>query len=268
MDGYKEFMDSFKGADADDITQFWRSLGSAITAYERAAVMKDTLVLTKSDIRMAKDLGSYMPLAWYDRQGFDTALIKLECKDTLARPMLGLCYNVPILQTGEINLDSRVRQQCTEGPDAPRAIAYQQQPRSVRQPAKAKAGARGKIKRRKVPIVESEADKKVREKKDADGRRKKMSEASRIQLKVSPLVIELGALLGSAATKKQAPVWAFTAASEQLKKAKVFDANTKSVIGSGADLKYTLVGAINVIKDCMVQKSLIVSMLGKAPAST
>ena len=53
-----------------------------------------------------------------------------------------------------------------------------------------------------------------------------------------------------------------------MKKEEVIAANTKSVIGSSADLKYTLADAIHVIKDCMAQKSLIVSMLGKAPAST
>ena len=83
---------------------------------------------------------------------------------------------------------------------------------------------------------------------------------------MSPIVIELGALLGSAATKKHAPAWAFTAASEQLKKVKAIEANMQSVIGSGGDLKYELADAMNVIKDCTAQKSLIVSMLQRAPA--
>ena len=92
-----------------------------------------------------------------------------------------------------------------------------------------------------------------------------MSEASRIQLKVSTIVIELSALLLSTATKKSTPAWAFTAASEQLNNLKAIDANTQSVIGGSGDLKYTLADAVSVVKDAMSQKTLVISMMQRAP---
>ena len=43
-----------------------------------------------------------LPLCRWAKLGFDTELIKKECDDTLVRPMLGLCYRVPILTKGSI----------------------------------------------------------------------------------------------------------------------------------------------------------------------
>ena len=58
---------------------------------------------------------------------------------------------------------------------------------------------------------------------------------------------------------------AFTAASEQLKKLKAIDANTQSVIGGNGGLKYTLADAVSVVKDAMSQKTLVISMMQRAP---
>ena len=253
---YAEFMQGFKGASQETITEFWRSLGSAKTPGERVEVMNQTLVLTRRNTRQASDLGKYMPLAWYATQGFDAELIKKECKDTMERPMLGLCYRVPILETGEINSDSKTRQQIVDFPDAPPRRICGPPATPVRRTVNPKATA---------VAEESAADKKAREKKESDDRRKMMSEASKIQLKVSTTVIELGALLGGTATKKSTPAWAFTAAPEQLNKLKAIDANTQSVIGGSGDLKYTLADAVGVVKDAMTQKTLVISMMQRAP---
>ena len=174
----------------------------------------------------------------------------------MERPMLGLCYRVPILETGEINLDSKTRQHIVDFLDAPPRRICGDRQSSVPRTVKPRAPA---------ATEESAADKKFREKKESDDTRKMLSEASRIQLKVSTAAIELGALLGSTATKKNTPAWAFTAASEQLKKLKAIDANTQSVIGGSGDLKYTLVDAVSVVKDGMSQKALVISMMQRAP---
>lgn len=253
---YAEFMQGFKGANKETITEFWRSLGSTKTAGERLEVMNQTLVLTRRNTRQASDLGKYMPLTWYVAQGLDAALIEAECTDTMVRPMLGLCYRVPFLETGEINSDSKTRQQIVDFLDAP--------PRRICGPPATPVPRTVKPKAIAMP-EEGAADKKAREKKESDDRRKMMSEASRIQLKVSTIVIELGALLLSTATKKSTPAWAFTAASDQLKQLKAIDANTQSVIGGSGDLKYTLADAVSVVKDAMSQKTLVISMMQRAP---
>ena len=59
----------------------------------------------------SEDSGSYMPLGWYERQGFDTHLIQQRCTDFKEHPILGRVYKVSIQRDWNNNVESRDRGQ-------------------------------------------------------------------------------------------------------------------------------------------------------------
>ena len=84
--------DMFRELDEKTQEAFWRAPGN--TKAELEANVKKNVIRSFIQRRTAANKGSYQPISWYERQGYDVVRIEAEITDTKVILGLGLCYKV------------------------------------------------------------------------------------------------------------------------------------------------------------------------------
>ena len=120
MECYKDFQKQFKGVSKEEAEVFWQEVGKTALPANWEKLMKQTISRRLTQSNGSKNAGSYLPLCWYEKNGFDPKLIEDECTDTMVRPMLGLCYNVPILTKFDGLRNDLIRDATLPNPEAAR----------------------------------------------------------------------------------------------------------------------------------------------------
>ena len=91
----------------------WRS-----TEANSGATLMDDIVRSLAQVKITHYSkgyeGRYMPLSYYDCQGFDIDDIENKCKDTQEHPVLGTTYRVNITQVSSLNVEETVRKRIRE----------------------------------------------------------------------------------------------------------------------------------------------------------
>ena len=139
--------------------------------------MQDFITKRQRHRERAANLGRYLPLSVYAKQGFDTNKIQRETTDTQVLPGLGLCYRVAIPEVGDIVDRDTIREQ-TFQPQRAVPAAATVTPNTA--PADPAADAAAK------------AAAKAATKEDAGAMRRVRSEAAKILAKVAPTMLESG----------------------------------------------------------------------------
>ena len=100
----------------DHQEKFWKEcqdecIGGGFSLEEK--VVK-TLLIRRIEVEESAVGGKYWPLSVYERKGFDTELIKNNCKDTQMHPQLGLCYLVKIKSVFSKTIEQAIRDELLE----------------------------------------------------------------------------------------------------------------------------------------------------------
>ena len=114
VDNYKNFMEGFAAIPEEARTAFWLEIAGDGSQENLSKVMNDTLTKFHKTETVNKTSGDYLPLSWYEKQGFDPVAIEANCKDTQQHPVLGLCYRVEILGGGTETRDGHQRNHSLE----------------------------------------------------------------------------------------------------------------------------------------------------------
>ena len=86
----------------------------------------DDIVRSLAQAKMTRDSkgfqGQYMPLSYYERQGFSIEDIEEKCDDTEEHEVLGTTYRVDITHVSSFQVEetvrTRIRQRLAKGQDA------------------------------------------------------------------------------------------------------------------------------------------------------
>ena len=87
---------------------FWRSKGT-----NSKAALEEKIVRSLAQSKVTRDSkgsqGKYMPLSWYERQGFNIEDIQENCTDIEEHAVLGECYRVDISEVSTFQVEETVR---------------------------------------------------------------------------------------------------------------------------------------------------------------
>ena len=99
------YLNDFEGVPYEESHAFWASMPKGLSA--RALEGYITNKLTERKIHRHTDSvnGQFMPLSWYEAQGFDVASIEANTteRDKETHPVLGMTYRVNIRTTKNAN---------------------------------------------------------------------------------------------------------------------------------------------------------------------
>jgi predicted RNA-binding Zn-ribbon protein involved in translation (DUF1610 family) len=89
--------DSFKCLNKEEQLLFYQNAKGAHSHAALLQKVEEVLARSHAEVDRTSEGGTYLPLSVLKQQGFDTALIERDCKDTRQHPLLGATYNVDLL---------------------------------------------------------------------------------------------------------------------------------------------------------------------------
>jgi hypothetical protein len=89
--------DSFKGLNKEEQMLFYKKAKDAHTSAALRAEVDEVLERSHAEVDRTSQGGTYLPLSVLKHQGFDTALIERDCKDTRQHQLFGTVYNTNLL---------------------------------------------------------------------------------------------------------------------------------------------------------------------------
>ena len=111
FDDSLQFQESFKQISKPEAVAFWESIGKTSSPEELDKHMTDVIRRQQRHRTRQSNMGRYLPLSVYEKQGFDPDRIMREITDTKEVPGLGTCYRVAIPESGDIFDRDTIREQ-------------------------------------------------------------------------------------------------------------------------------------------------------------
>ena len=81
----------------DQVAEFWQSVNATPSAHKLKELIDDRLEQSHAAGKIASEKGTYQPLKYYKKIGYDTKMIKEHCTDTREHPLLGRTYKVDLV---------------------------------------------------------------------------------------------------------------------------------------------------------------------------
>jgi hypothetical protein len=258
MDCYKDFQKHFRGVSREEADSFWQEIGKTSVPANWEKLMKQTISRRLTQSNGHKNAGSYLPLCWYKTNGFDTDLIQKECTDTMVRPMLGLCYNVPILTKFDGMQNDLIRDATLPNPEAARRHVDEGDD-TVQRRGKPAAVAKPVAEKNMKAAAAKEA------KEQLAVERKNKSEATKVITKSAGMLIEMNSMMTNKHLSRL-PQWAVDAAKTSYNALKAADASAKLSVRTGSDLETDSLTVAGIVKECVAHKAFIGGLLNHADA--
>ncbi len=89
--------DSFKCLNKEEQLLFYQNAKGAHSHAALLQKVEEVLARSHAEVDRTSEGGTYLPLSVLKQQGFDTALIERDCKDTRQHRLFGATYNVDLL---------------------------------------------------------------------------------------------------------------------------------------------------------------------------
>jgi hypothetical protein len=89
--------DSFKCLNKEEQLLFYKKAKGAHTSAALQQKVEEVLERSHAEVDRTSEGGTYLPLSVLKQQGFDTALIERDCKDTRQHRLFGTVYNTNLL---------------------------------------------------------------------------------------------------------------------------------------------------------------------------
>ena len=263
-------MATFRGVEKDEANQFYRQIGAA-EPKDLDKIMQDHISRKQRHRQRDSNLGKYLPLGVYEKQGFDIKRIEDEITDTMDLPGLGKCYRVPIPESGDIMDRDNIRSQELSGPNARirdnLAATADPPPRSQsrRQPNRNNTPAETD-EERLARVKSEEVGRKLAAKAEVMMLRKVKGEAAKIVAKVATTLLD-GDKLFKDTSLKHLPSWSIENAKATFASIKEAKKEAEHVLGGSATtMTATSASVTDLVKQFYVQKQFLESMMQHAPS--
>jgi hypothetical protein len=103
-------LDDFRKLSREEQTTFYASIADK-ESNEIKELVVDTFTRRSMEEMVKRQKGSYMPLSWYKKQGFDIDAIVASCSDKKQHPVMGLTYCVEMESKSWSKVEQSIRDQ-------------------------------------------------------------------------------------------------------------------------------------------------------------
>ena len=97
---WNEFRNKLKDFPPEKKESFWKEAAETAGTADLRKLLAEHLTTTREEADFAESSGSYQPLSWYEKQGYNTELIEQRCGDTRNHPIFGKVYRVAFDSSG------------------------------------------------------------------------------------------------------------------------------------------------------------------------
>ena len=97
---WNEFRNTLKDFPPEKKESFWKEAAETAGTADLRKLLAEHLTTTREEADFAESSGSYQPLSWYEKQGYNTELIEQRCGDTRTHPIFGKVYRVAFDSSG------------------------------------------------------------------------------------------------------------------------------------------------------------------------